>query len=246
MMPSNNQPSGGPGAGLSLRVGLVAPLLIMAAGLAGAIMAATLLGGSGMGLSRIVPWFYFVYAMILIGGAEELRRRSGLDYATLGIGWAGGSRPYLIPLLAVAGLVGFFMLLDALVPIPEILDTREVIEPFLDDGKLGFLGILTAALLIGFLIPVGEEFLFRGFILHALVARMPPQRAVTITAAIFACCHVYAWLLPLGAGLYTMLQIFALAWLLGWATLRSGSLGPAILAHCINNLAAIAFALAGY
>lgn len=246
MMPSNNRPSGGPGAGLNLRVGLVAPLLIMAAGLAGAIMAATVLGGAGMELSRIVPWFYFVYAMILIGGAEQLRRRSGLDYAALGIGWAGGSRPYLAPLLGVAVLIGFFALLDSVVPIPEILDTREVIEPFLEDGELGFLGMLSAALLIGFLIPVGEEFLFRGFILHTLAARMSPQRAITITAAIFALCHVYAWLLPLGAGLYTMLQIFALAWLLGWATLRSGSLGPAILAHCINNLVALGLAMTSY
>lgn len=246
MMSSNNQPSGGPGAGLSLRVGLVAPLLIMAAAQVGAIMFATVLDGAGMGLNRIVPWFYFVYAMILIGAAEQLRRHSHLDYVTLGIGWAGGSRPYRIPVFAAAGLVGFFVLLDAVVPIPEILDTREVIEPFLEDGELGFLGILSAGLLIGFLVPVGEEFLFRGFMLHTLAARMPPQRAITITAALFALCHVNVWLLPLAAGLYTMLQLFVLAWLLGWATLRSGSLGPALLVHCINNLVALGLALISY
>jgi len=246
MMPSNNQPPGGAGAGLNLRVGLVAPLLIMAAGFAGAIMAATVLRAAGMELNRIVPWFYFIHAMILIGGAEKLRRHSGLDYAALGIGWAGGRRPYLTPLLAVAALMGVFMLLDAVVPMPEGVDLHDVLEPFLEDGVLGFRGILAAGLLLGFLIPLGEEFLFRGFMLHMLAARMPPQRAITVTAAIFACCHVNVWLLPLGAGLYTIVQLFALSWLLGWATLRSGSLGPALLVHCINNMAAVAFALAGY
>ena len=77
---------------------------------------------------------------------------------------------------------------------------------------------------------VGEELFFRGWLLSAWSgARPTPPRAVaavTAQAAAFAAFHLLPERLP---------QTFMLGLVLGWMTLRSGSIFPAIVAHAAHN-----------
>jgi ABC-type Na+ efflux pump permease subunit/membrane protease YdiL (CAAX protease family) len=90
-------------------------------------------------------------------------------------------------------------------------------------------------LLIAVLPAVCEELLFRGWMLTALAGRRPaPGRAlaaVAIQAACFAAFHLLPERMP---------QTFALGLLLGWLTLRSASILPAMLAHLVHNTVPLA------
>ena len=87
-----------------------------------------------------------------------------------------------------------------------------------------------ACLLVAVLPAVGEELFFRGWLLSAWSgARPTPPRAVaavTAQAAAFAAFHLLPERLP---------QTFMLGLVLGWMTLRSGSIFPAIVAHAAHN-----------
>ena len=90
---------------------------------------------------------------------------------------------------------------------------------------------LTVAIAVG--PALGEELLFRGLILGSLAARLPAGLAVILSAILFGAIHFDA-LQGSGAlliGLY-----------LGFVTLATGSLWPAIAAHASNNLLCALFA----
>jgi membrane protease YdiL (CAAX protease family) len=71
---------------------------------------------------------------------------------------------------------------------------------------------------------------FRGWMLSAFAGGRPTPRraagAVVVQAACFAAFHLLPERMP---------QTFALGLLLGWMTLRSRSLLPAVLAHLAHN-----------
>ncbi|MCL6642470.1 MAG: CPBP family intramembrane metalloprotease [Candidatus Bipolaricaulota bacterium] len=74
---------------------------------------------------------------------------------------------------------------------------------------------------------ISEELAFRGVILQGLRSRLGAISAVTVTAVLFGVIHLDI-LQGLGAiviGLY-----------LGYLTVRSGSIVPAMVAHGVNNL----------
>jgi membrane protease YdiL (CAAX protease family) len=87
-----------------------------------------------------------------------------------------------------------------------------------------------AWLLIAVLPAVCEEMFFRGWMLSAFAGGRPTPRraagAVVVQAACFAAFHLLPERMP---------QTFALGLLLGWMTLRSRSLLPAVLAHLAHN-----------
>lgn len=232
MPPDNWQGGTSP---LTLRNGLVIPLLIMLGALLGVIFGGSILFATGVERFRVVTWIYFLYAAALIAGAELHRRRIDLEMSYIGLVQPYGFRPYLTAILAGFGLYLLMEALEFVVPLPELIDARQVVDAMLQDGEPSFLGLFVAVLLIGFLTPVGEEYVFRGFILHSLAVRMAPHRANLVTSAIFAACHMSAWMLPLAAGVFTLVQIFLLSCVLGWVTLRFRSIGPAIVVHCLNN-----------
>lgn len=87
------------------------------------------------------------------------------------------------------------------------------------------LGLVVISVLPG----LGEELLYRGAILGLLRRGWPTWAALVGQAALFALAHGLAVRLP-----YT----FGLGLLFGLLTLRTGSLGPAIVAHAAHNLLA--------
>jgi uncharacterized protein len=88
--------------------------------------------------------------------------------------------------------------------------------------------------------PLGEEILFRGFLLRGLAERLGTRAANVVQAALFALIHlVHYGLRPLQPELLPvwLLSMFGVAWLLGWLVRRHGSLWPAVVAHSVFNLA---------
>lgn len=84
----------------------------------------------------------------------------------------------------------------------------------------------------GFLSPVLEEIIFRGYVLNALLARLP-NRTVAILLATLAFTSIH---IMFGPG--TLVLIFFWTFVPTWLTLRFKSLYPAILMHILNNLLA--------
>jgi len=84
--------------------------------------------------------------------------------------------------------------------------------------------------------PLAEELLFRGVLLSALLQRWHPGWAVAVSALAFALIHLpglqYQW--------YALPALALLALVLAWLRLRSGSIWPAVVAHGVNNLLAVA------
>ncbi len=87
-----------------------------------------------------------------------------------------------------------------------------------------------SGLLIAFLPAICEELFFRGWMLAAFAGERPSRRravtAVLLQAAAFAAFHLLPERMP---------QTFLLGVVLGWMTLTTGSLVPAVLAHLAHN-----------
>jgi uncharacterized protein len=96
-------------------------------------------------------------------------------------------------------------------------------------GSGGAMSLLTATLLIGVLVPIGEELLFRGVVTTALL-RYGPFVGVVGGALLFSLLHGVSIVLPAAvvAGLVA-----------GEIYRRSGSVWPAVVVHVVYNLPTI-------
>jgi sodium transport system permease protein len=83
---------------------------------------------------------------------------------------------------------------------------------------------------------LGEEVLFRGLLLRSLCGVMKAVPAVLLSAFLFAALHLDA---------ARFLPQFAAGLLLGILALRSGSVGPGIVAHLLHNGTLIVLARSG-
>jgi membrane protease YdiL (CAAX protease family) len=92
-----------------------------------------------------------------------------------------------------------------------------------------------AALVLGVVAPICEELLFRGYLQTRFCTRWGSWTGVLLASALFGVAHL-DWLQGASA--------FAGGVFLGWLTVRTGSIVPAIVAHAANNLAAVALARA--
>jgi hypothetical protein len=157
-----------------------------------------------------------------LGGAA-LTLKVGLSLG--GRTWADAfpSRPvaglvWPITFVIAAGLILILNGLDAwvahLIPPPAWLE-----RVFADMGW--------PALVLG--APLTEEPLFRGLILGGFALRYGARKGIFYSALLFALIHLNPWQFPTGL----LMGAF-----LGWLTLRTGSLWPAVFAHFLNNLAA--------
>jgi len=86
------------------------------------------------------------------------------------------------------------------------------------------------ALLVGVVVPIGEELFFRGLVFGALRRRLHRHLAVLLSALFFAAAHLE----PAGA-----LSILMLGVVLAYAYEYTGSLVPGMIAHGTNNLIAL-------
>jgi sodium transport system permease protein len=152
--------------------------------------------------------------------------------ATFGLAVPGGRRWPLVAaggLLAGAGLfiVGAAATLAVRGPhlSPAARDLAERIMQLVLDRPWWLSGLLVAV------VPaLCEELFFRGWLLAACAGERPSRRravaAVLVQAAVFAAFHLLPERMP---------QTFLLGIMLGWMTLATGSLLPAVLAHLAHN-----------
>ena len=86
------------------------------------------------------------------------------------------------------------------------------------------------AILVAIVVPIGEEIFFRGLTYGAFRRRLGRHAAVLASATFFAAAH----LSPV-----TLLPILILGTILAYLYEYTGSLVPGMIAHAINNLAAL-------
>jgi membrane protease YdiL (CAAX protease family) len=86
------------------------------------------------------------------------------------------------------------------------------------------------AVLVGIVVPVGEEIFFRGLAFGAMRRRTGRHLAVVLSALFFAVAHLQA---------IEFLPIVILGIVLAYTYEFTGSLIPGMIAHGVNNLAAL-------
>jgi membrane protease YdiL (CAAX protease family) len=95
-----------------------------------------------------------------------------------------------------------------------------------------------AAVLIGILIPLLEELLFRGAWFTRLQSQIGDRWSIALTGMVFGILHMETpWAVPL-------LAVMGVT--LGWLRAKSGSLWPGFVLHALNNTVAVALVLTGY
>lgn len=109
--------------------------------------------------------------------------------------------------------------------IPQL--RSDFVEKLLTTKNLPFL-----LLGVGLLVPIFEELLFRGVLMHKFLESMDFWKANLYTSLLFTAMHMQYNILLL-------LFVFSISWLLGWVFAKGGSLGNTILLHAFNNTAAI-------
>ena len=96
---------------------------------------------------------------------------------------------------------------------------------------------LLVLVMVAVAVPLGEEFLFRGYVFQALRNWRGALPAAALTGVSFAATHV-GWL-PIGAVVPAILFGFVLCLLYHW----TGSLYPALALHALSNSVLAATAL---
>lgn len=133
--------------------------------------------------------------------------------------------------VVVQPLVIYLGYLNSLVPLPDSLTDMQVsqyqmIEDFLTTDGVIWFGLFHIALIPAFC----EEILFRGYILRAFEKSWGIVVGVIVSGVIFGLFHIQ---------LANLLPLATLGIILALMTWLSGSLWPAIVAHFINNGAAV-------
>ncbi|MCK4546400.1 MAG: CPBP family intramembrane metalloprotease [Candidatus Eisenbacteria sp.] len=153
-------------------------------------------------------------------------RLAGCDAGeTLKLRWPGWIPVALAAVMAPAAAIvagEIFWIQGRIIPIPAwYLDAMENLVA-LGRGQDLWLGVLALSVLPA----VGEESLFRGFVLSGLERRFGRVGALCLSGVLFGLIHV---------DIYRFTAVCLLGVFLGWVTLTSGSLYPAMVIHAINN-----------
>ena len=140
------------------------------------------------------------------------------------------NRPYLTALLggATISLFPTWFVAQIASRFPSTAPGElKIVSEFFGDG-VGAPQLLVFLIIVLFL-PVIEEWLFRG-VLWRLASKVMTSGFVWVTISLlFAIAH---WE-PLH-----VLGLIPISFFLGWLRLKTGELGPSILAHMTNNLVA--------
>jgi len=143
----------------------------------------------------------------------------------------------LQPLILIVGTLGIMsagMILTSCMQLGWLphSKTLDMLDHMLKELPLG--GAITSGLLLGLLPGFCEELLFRGYIQTRLVARWGAVWGIFWTALMFGIMHM-----DLMQGLFAVV----IGCLLGFITVRSGSIIPAIICHASNNLTSMLLAI---
>jgi sodium transport system permease protein len=162
------------------------------------------------------------------------------QWRTFRLVWPAGAGRGSVTLVAAA-IAGAGLFVIGAVMLVVVRDASEI-SPAAQEMAEKLVGLLMARpwwvswLLISVMPAVCEELFFRGWMLAAFAGKRPSRNrivaAVLLQAAAFAAFHLLPERIP---------QTFVLGAVLGWMTLRTGSLLPAIVAHAAHNAMPLIF-----
>jgi membrane protease YdiL (CAAX protease family) len=132
-----------------------------------------------------------------------------------------------------AGIVAFLLkgVVNAIIIALGFSEDAQI--PFQEAGNGGVLALIVTFVCLSFLVPFGEELLFRGVVMRGLL-RYGAWVAVLGSSVIFALFHGINLALP------TALVVGIIA---AEVARRSGSIWPAVVVHVVNNLGLPLFVL---
>ena len=163
---------------------------------------------------------YKVKPRVLLGDSWSVRRSLFMGLALL-FAFKIASGIYIR-----LGMEKFDISIDDLASIPNIvLASKQEIEAIITT-----FGKLPALLLIGLLVPVYEEIIFRGVVLDACTRNMNFNVANILQASVFSLVHGSVFLFP---------AFFLFGILTGSMRKRSGGLLPGIIFHAFNNISVL-------
>lgn len=220
------------------RWGLWAAAAVFAAWLVGAVVASSLALAIWGRQSADEPWTIVftiagqsiatVLALIAVSrlrGQHSLARDFGFRALTPDLSW--------LPVGAVLQLVGTLLIL----PLTRLADRSDAPQQLVTViSNAGAPARIALVVMVGVVVPVIEELMFRGVLLRALMRHLGAPLAVLIDALLFGVAHL---LDPNAVLVLPVLIAFGLV--AGWITARTGRLGPAIALHAGFNLVAVFF-----
>jgi membrane protease YdiL (CAAX protease family) len=163
--------------------------------------------------------------------AFAARRGRGSLRADFGLRLSARDGPWLLVGLGLAVVSG--VLVAPIIDAGHLRSSsQEVVRTFQRAHGLDTTFFVLAVLLVA---PVGEELLFRGVLLRALLRRTSPATAIWVAALAFALVHV---ILDPGAG-FAVPALLLLGLLSGYEAWRTGDLSRSILLHAGFNLVAV-------
>jgi membrane protease YdiL (CAAX protease family) len=181
----------------------------------------------GLAASQIGLW------VGLVGATALASRRKGTG--SLAVDFGLRVRPLDVVIGAVAGLAAQLGLEYLVVPVlSPLLGNPDVSKPVKDLVNQAH-GIGVAVLVVFVVVgaPVVEELFFRGLLLRSLQRRMGNPPAVAVSAVLFGLAHMQA--LPGDALVLVLVSLTLLGLLLAALAVRTGRLGPGMLAHAAFN-----------
>jgi membrane protease YdiL (CAAX protease family) len=154
---------------------------------------------------------------------EPAARRLGLRPFALasGIGWTFAAYGIFIAFATVFSI--FFSTESEQQVLQDIGEEKDTVM------------LVAQGILVVGMAPVAEELFFRGFLFGGLRGRLTFWPAALISGVFFGAIHL------LGGSLIAVVLLSVFGVLLAWLYERTGSLGPPILMHAIQN--AIAFTI---
>jgi uncharacterized protein len=218
---------------LGLVVGLV--LSSMLAGLWLGFTGDEELSIGGKAFSQMGLWIGLVGAPVLA------TRRKGSGSLTTDFWWR--FRPVDLILGVGVALGAFLVIVPAvgllLRPLLGDPDVSGPVERLVEESKGGALVGLVLVAAVG--APFVEELFFRGLLLQSLRKRFGTGWAVAGSSVFFGLAHPND--LPADAQVVVMTALAALAVALALVVVKTGRLGPAIVAHAVFNAVNLAVAL---
>jgi len=206
-------------------------------------------GLPGERLFMLLPLFQFLACLVLVGFLDDINMsrkalfvrpvRPGKLALTILVSW-------VTVLMMVSGVVFVVLILGNMLSGGEVVAqiTRDMATYHTSYQsifvRLRMNHLWTRVWLfvnLALLVPMTEEWLFRGVLLEGLSRYLPMRWVVIVQAVVFALLH------PLG--FYTVLYVM-IGLLLGWFRVHFRSLWPGIWAHQFQNtLAFVTFLTAG-
>jgi hypothetical protein len=175
-------------------------------------------------VSLLIASFVMLGLIWLYIGKHDRAARIGLTrWSSLGLGRTIG---WSIALMAL-GLA--FNYLYATYAIPDIKSQEQMRRMFAALPNT-FLNQALLFMAVAVIAPVLEELLFRGLLQTALIKYLPDWAAIMGAAVVFALVHGQVYAFP---ALVTMGAVFGVLYY------KTGSLRVTILAHALNNAAAL-------